>query len=92
MHARASKSTQMEPDVVYAAEWVDWGDFLGSLLDYGAARAQVKGLQIRSEEEWLAKVEENAGQPLIERVPTRPDKVPSYRSQWVGWAHWLGLE
>jgi superfamily II DNA or RNA helicase len=85
------------PDTAYAAEWVDWGDWLGTgrtrpwrrnKRPYTQARTFVRRLGLKSTRDW-DKYAASGRRPLD--IPFSPNIA--YASEgWVDWADWLGLE
>ena len=49
-----------DPQVVWAADWKGWDDWLGVMLPFGEARAVVRSLGLASEEEYAKFVTEGA--------------------------------
>mmetsp|Transcript_32965 Transcript_32965/g.77021 ORF Transcript_32965/g.77021 Transcript_32965/m.77021 type:complete len:244 (-) Transcript_32965:128-859(-) len=88
-------SLPKKPDEVYAKEWVDWDDWLGTMLPFEEARERSRSQQIASNADWMELVSE-AGDKNIEwfddRVPIWPDTYRKYQDKWNGWDDWLGLK
>jgi len=78
-----------DPDVMYAEDWQGWGDWLGTMLSFEAARNVVGGLGLKSQEDWFNFVDEDPWRLSALRVPARPRVY--YRQQWQSYDHWLGL-
>eukprot|EP00241_Pyramimonas_parkeae_P010860 CAMPEP_0114229642 /NCGR_PEP_ID=MMETSP0058-20121206/3026_1 /TAXON_ID=36894 /ORGANISM="Pyramimonas parkeae, CCMP726" /LENGTH=231 /DNA_ID=CAMNT_0001340751 /DNA_START=100 /DNA_END=795 /DNA_ORIENTATION=- len=78
-----------DPPSVYADEWVSWDDFLGvvDMLEFDQARDYARNLKLVSAAQWYEHIREGK---LPENVPERPMQV--YRSQWVDFDDWLGVE
>ena len=54
-------------------------------LDFEAARAHVRALKLKDQEEW-DKYCKSGKKP--EEIPARPDRT--YKKQWKGYGDWLG--
>ena len=89
--AKRPQDIPATPRKVYNAEWVSWGDWLGTgnvhtkrFLPFEEARAYVHGLGLKSQTEWN-----------IWRRTHRPPEIPSnppsaYRAEWKSWGDWFG--
>eukprot|EP00446_Apocalathium_sp_SHHI-4_P079316 CAMPEP_0177507382 /NCGR_PEP_ID=MMETSP0369-20130122/40461_1 /TAXON_ID=447022 ORGANISM="Scrippsiella hangoei-like, Strain SHHI-4" /NCGR_SAMPLE_ID=MMETSP0369 /ASSEMBLY_ACC=CAM_ASM_000364 /LENGTH=170 /DNA_ID=CAMNT_0018985417 /DNA_START=11 /DNA_END=523 /DNA_ORIENTATION=+ len=55
-----------DPDVVYADQFVDWGDFLGLLLPFEQAREKARDLGLQTKEQYAEYVLEP--QPLMPAI------------------------
>jgi hypothetical protein len=82
------------PDKKYKNEWKGWGDFLGSgvianskrnYFSFLEAKKFIRGLNLKSENQWYEYWSKNS--PLIPRNPQQ-----KYKSEWRGWADFLGKE
>ena len=76
---------------VYKAEWRGWNDFLNInpkdiFLTFNEAKKYVKQLKLNSAS-W--KIYCNSGQKP-DNIPRSADKI--YKSEWKGWANFLGKE
>lgn len=71
--------------------WISWDDFLGGngrgkeWLSFKKARAFVRSLGLRNEDEWR-KWRKSSKRP--NNIPTAPEIV--YRDEWSGMSDWLG--
>jgi len=74
---------------VYVDEWIDWGDWLGSVLPFEEARVQAKSLNLGAQDAWDKMVAKGAHE-LGGRVPVKPDRCHAYIDLWQGWDHFLG--
>jgi hypothetical protein len=83
------------PDLVYAVNWVNWGDFFGTgrqavrsadLVSYEAAKAWAQKSGLRQAREWT---EANKAGLLPAGIPGTPSNV--YADQWEGWGIFLGV-
>ena len=79
-----------QPNLMYADDWLGWDDWLGTMLPFEEARACARQLGITTQEAWWALVSERPEFVSDLRIPARPHIV--YRSQWLGYDDWLGLE
>jgi hypothetical protein len=93
------RSIPAHPEYVYATEWVNWGDWLGTNRawlgpgqrrggwpPFEEARSIARALGLASTKEWRAYVKTKR---LWGKVPANPDFV--YRERgWVSWGDWLG--
>jgi len=80
------------PERQYKNEWKGWGDFLGTgristiyFKNFIQARKFARNLKLRSSAEWRKKVK---GRNLPEGIPADPRS--KYKSQFKGWADFLG--
>jgi len=80
------------PERQYKNEWKGWGDFLGTgristiyFKNFIQARKFSRNLKLRSSAEWRKKVK---GRNLPEGIPADPRS--KYKSQFKGWADFLG--
>jgi superfamily II DNA or RNA helicase len=97
VYARSAKKPNnipSDPARRYAKGWAGWGDFLGTgnirngdrvFLSFTEAREHVRSLGLKSQTEWHAYC---IGGNKPENIPTNPQRI--YRSEWLGWADWLG--
>ena len=88
------------PSDVYAAEWITWGDWLGTgtvasrdmrYRPFRKARAFVRALGLQSKTEWERYVSGDiqGKDRLPSDIPSNPGNT--YRDQgWFGWGDWLG--
>ena len=81
------------PRKPYKAEWLNWGDWLGTdrlatkdriYRPFNEARAYVRGLNIKNLKDWQAWVK-------TEKKPSDIPTMPSvtYRNEWISWGDWL---
>lgn len=69
------------PDEMYAAEWISWDEFLGSMRSYEDTQKVVRLLQLKSMEEYHEFVRLDPKRAEGLRIPAKPDSV--YRD--CGW-------
>ncbi len=84
------------PRTVYADEWVDWGDWLGTgrarreWRPFKRARAFVHALELRSQRQWFdyvnGRLPDKASKP--DDIPATPHTV--YQREWISSGDWLG--
>ena len=84
------------PRTVYADEWVDWGDWLGTgrarreWRPFERARAFVHALELRSQRQWFdyvsGRLPDKASKP--DDIPASPHTV--YQREWISSGDWLG--
>ena len=83
------------PDLVYAVNWVSWGEFLSTgreavrsegLVDYETAKAWARQSGIRQAREWTRA---NKARLLPPGIPGTPSSV--YAEQWEGWGIFLDV-
>ena len=76
-----------DPKSVYAEEWVDWYDFLGTDRPTGfyptlaEASEAARALGIREQREYYARYQE------VSRLPSNPHRT--YADEWMGWHDFL---
>lgn len=81
-----------DPDVVYAGEFVDWGDWLGLIFPFEEARQKVRSLSFNSKDQYEAYVlepqrhtpsKDRAFSSLVEAMGgKRTGTMPSTRLPW----------
>ncbi len=87
------------PEKHYISEWISWGDFLGnsnksskekeyiSLLDL---KKLIKELKLTSKEKYATFIKEINFKNGKYDIPSAPNSI--YKSEWKGWADFLGKE
>ena len=81
-----------DPDVVWAASWRGWDDFLGAMLPFAEAKRMVSALRLTSELEYgeLMRTGEAADVGVdTGRLPARPPAL--YAREWAGWDDFLSV-
>lgn len=77
------------PQEVWSESWKGWEDFLGVCHEFEPGRELARGLNLRSEEEYLRLFKEKKidDDDPASRLPYRPDL--KYKEEWKGWDDWL---
>jgi len=83
------------PSGPYAKDWIDWADWLGSnqvqargkWRPFKEARAFVRSLGLKSNQEWRAYLRSGRKPYDIPANPPRP-----YRKDWISWQDWFGTD
>jgi superfamily II DNA or RNA helicase len=88
---KAQRHIPSTPRGVYKAEWVSWGDWLGTgrtrikkFRPFKKARAYVRSIRLKDAEEW--RKWSKAERPTD--IPSAPHTV--YKGEWESWGDWLG--
>lgn len=83
------------PAHIYADEWINWGDWLGTarvanqnkiFRPFEEARTFVRSLGLKNQKDWREWV----------KTSEKPDDIPAnpsaiYQDEWLGWGDWLGI-
>jgi hypothetical protein len=76
--------------------WISMGDWLGNRFvatqnrtyrSFVRARKFVRGLGIKTHEEWVIFVKTGK---LPKDIPSTPDSAGVYTNDWISWGNWLG--
>ena len=84
----------IDPSKSYKAEWINWGDWLGTLTiassnrvfrPFNEAREYVRSLNLNNGDEYVAWTKTL---DIPQNIPKDPAKT--YKADWIGMGDWLG--